>query len=532
MPTKLGSFWWAVAGSRSTTGHALLFGGPQMGYATPNVGYEVALHGAGFDVRGLSFAGAPGVLIGQNGNVAWSVTSGFGDQGDVYAESLDPADPTRYWYQGGWHVMEHRAETILVKGGAPVTLDVYRTVHGPVFAIDPVSHTALSERRAHWGQELAALQGMLQIDAAKTVAEGMDAAAAIPMSYNFLFADQQGHIGYRQAGRQPVRAPGFDRRLPLPGTGQAEWQGYLGPEAMPHVFDPPARSLGNWNNKPMPGWANGDAVTWGSVDRVQRILTLLASHETLSPEMVKDIAHDIGRRDYRADALLPFLLHALAVPGASSDPRLPQAKQILAGWDHRADEGEVGEAIFNEWRTQVFSDTLVDELGAYLAPLQALENTVGDSLLLRALQGPAASLPVARDYFNGVSPDAVLVHSLSRTLDTLTARYGTPDMTRWSFDPGTIGSRRCSAAQNAGAASRRLQKYGWQGQAIPAFEINRTTTQTRARRASRDRHQRALRLPRFDQAEAQQCRREQLGRFRLAAALDVRDDVGQRGEQR
>jgi penicillin G amidase len=438
VPTKLGSFWWAVTGSRSTTGNALLFGGPQMGYATPNVGYEVALHGAGLNVRGLSFAGAPGVLIGQNGRVAWSVTSGFGDQVDVYAEVLDPADPTRYSYQGGWQVMEHRTETIQVKGGAPVTLEVYRTVHGPVVATDPASHIALSQRRAHWGLELAAWQGMLQMDSITSVAEGVQAAAAIPMSYNFLFADQQGHIGYRQAGRQPVRAPGFDRRLPLPGTRQAEWQGFLGADAMPHVIDPPGGSLGNWNNKPMPGWGNGDAVSWGSVDRVQRILTLLGDSGKLSPEAVKAIAPDIGRHDYRADALLPFLLDALAVPGISSDPRLPQAKQMLADWNHRGDEGAVGESIFSEWRTQVFSDTLGDELGTYLVPLQALENPVGDSLLFRTLQGPDASLPVAHDYFNGVRPELALVNSLSRTLDTLTARNGTPDMTKWPFSPGTI----------------------------------------------------------------------------------------------
>ena len=43
--------------------------------------------------------------------------------------------------------------------------------------------------------------------------------------------------------------------------------------------------------------------------------------------MVKGIAHDIGRHDYRADALLPFLLDALAVSGVSTDPRLPQARR-------------------------------------------------------------------------------------------------------------------------------------------------------------------------------------------------------------
>ena len=141
--------------------------------------------------------------------------------------------------------------------------------------------------------------------------------------------------------------------------------------------------------------------------------------------MIKDIAHDIGRHA-TAHALLPFLLDALAVPGVSSDPRLPQARQILADWDHRADEGAVGESIFGAWRTQVFNDTLGDELGSFLVPLQDLANPVGDSLLFRALQGPAASLPVARDYFNGVPPEVALVDSLSRALDTLTPTTAHP----------------------------------------------------------------------------------------------------------
>jgi len=98
----------------------------------------------------------------------------------------------------------------------------------------------------------------------------------------------------------------------------------------------------------------------------------------------------------------------------------------------------VGESIFSAWRTQVFSDTLGDELGTFLVPLQDLANPVGDSLLFRALQGPVASLPVARDYFNGVPPEVALVNSLSRALDTLTAQFDTPDMTQWLFDPGTI----------------------------------------------------------------------------------------------
>jgi penicillin amidase len=438
IPTRLGSYWWAVAPSRSATGNAMLFGGPQMGHPVPNPGYEMGMHGPGIDVVGMASAGAPGILIGHNGHLAFSVTSGFGDQVDVYVELLHPTDPYRYWYNGSWQAMSRRTETIAVKGSAPITIEVARTVHGPVLAWDLANGIALSERRAHEGLEYQMWEGTLQIDAARTVEEAMAVVERFPLSFNILFADTNGHIGYRQAGRQPVRAAGFDRRLPLPGTGQAEWQGFLPPEAMPHVFDPPSGMLGNWNNKPMPGWINGDPVNWGIVDRVQRIFDLLASSPVLTPDQFKEIARDIGRHDYRADALLPYLLEAMDAPAAPSDPRLAQARQILSAWDHRADEGAVGESLFNMWRTYVFSDTLGDELGSYLVTLQDPFNPTGDSLLLRILLGPDASLPVARDYFNGADPAFVLVNSLIKAMDTLAAQYGTDDMTQWGWDPGTI----------------------------------------------------------------------------------------------
>jgi acyl-homoserine lactone acylase PvdQ len=42
---------------------ALLLGGPQMGYSTPQINHEMGIHGAGFDVTGMELAGWPLVPI-------------------------------------------------------------------------------------------------------------------------------------------------------------------------------------------------------------------------------------------------------------------------------------------------------------------------------------------------------------------------------------------------------------------------------------------------------------------------------------
>src|SRR5688500_7344354 len=85
VPTKLGSYAWAVSAARSANGFAMLYGGPQMGFSVPEVLHEVQLKGGnGFNVAGMAFAGVPPVLIGRNEHIAWTSTTATGDNLDHY----------------------------------------------------------------------------------------------------------------------------------------------------------------------------------------------------------------------------------------------------------------------------------------------------------------------------------------------------------------------------------------------------------------------------------------------------------------
>ena len=78
---------------------------------------------------------------------------------------------------------------------------------------------------------------------------------------NTMVADDSGSIGWWHPGRLPIRPKRWDERLPLPGTGQAEWRGFLKPSQLPHVINPERGWLANWNNMPSAGWTVGDAPT-------------------------------------------------------------------------------------------------------------------------------------------------------------------------------------------------------------------------------------------------------------------------------
>src|SRR5262249_46081860 len=252
IPTKLGSYAWAISPQRSTNGAAMLYGGPQMGFSTPEVVHNVELIGGnGFEVVGMGVAGGPGVIIGHNRQLAWTLTTQeAGDNLDIYRETLCDAGSgpgSGYEFNRSCVAFQSRVEQIRVRFETePVNLIVERSVHGPV--ISKQGNIGYSQKRAHWMRELDTVSAVAGLDRASNLAEFQQQVAKIALSFNVIYADQPGNIGYFVAGLNPVRAPGFDLRLPFPGDGSAEWTGQL--RSNPSSINPSQGGLANWNNKP------------------------------------------------------------------------------------------------------------------------------------------------------------------------------------------------------------------------------------------------------------------------------------------
>jgi acyl-homoserine lactone acylase PvdQ len=90
VPISAGSHGWVVSAAKSANGSAMLFGGPQVDFNTPELFHEVHLKGGnGFNVMGRAFAGVPFVYAGRTDHMAWAMTTGtFGDTRDTYIETL------------------------------------------------------------------------------------------------------------------------------------------------------------------------------------------------------------------------------------------------------------------------------------------------------------------------------------------------------------------------------------------------------------------------------------------------------------
>jgi penicillin G amidase len=436
-----------VIGPRlSADRHALLLGGPQMGYSTPQVNHEIGIHGAGFDVTGMELAGWPLVPIGVTPNHAWTLTSGGTDNTDLYVETvrLRPgAAAPEYLFGGSWHPMDCRTERF-------VTGDrrLCETRHGPVLSPLPQaptpSATAIAMKIAVRGMEMRSYDAWLALGRARNLSEFAAAAAGAAYNFNVFYADGRGNIAYWHVGRIPVRAAGDNPFLPHDGTGGAEWRGFLPFHEQPHALNPRQGWLASWNNKPAEDWPNSSAGfwDWGPAHRVN---TLVEQLERVRPgtATVRTLERINRTAGWTTDTpsgsagtvfvstLLDDLLRHVDV---GADPRLRPVVHRLRAWDWlqvdantdgRYDDPAV--AVFNTWWPALIEQVFADEFPMGLDG-QVDGNVLGN-LVARVL-GERHSLPLAHDYLDGQRVRAAVTAALVQAIDQLTAQYG-PDVRGW-----------------------------------------------------------------------------------------------------
>jgi len=358
-----GSNAWVVAPSRSLTRKPVLAGDPHLPATIPGMWYENHLCAPDFEVVGASFAGVPGVVIGHNEDLAWSVTNGAIDQQDLYIEQADPNDPTRFAYNGQFEQAQVFEEQIRVRWRAqPVVERVVVTRHGPLIShlIPEAERAALPPLAVRWvGHEPGGnLRSVLRMNAA-TSTEEFEAALAdwtVP-AQNFIFADVRGNIGYRLAGRIPMRANHIGA-VPAPGwTGTHEWTGAIPFAELPNAANPETGFLVSANNKPVgdeyphflglefnPGW------------RAQRITEALSERERYSVRDMEEIQLDT-KSPYAAE-----LTRWLTLIN-SDDPWEKVSIQALRKWNHRMEVDSMPALIFHQTLLYLLEMVFGDKLG-------------------------------------------------------------------------------------------------------------------------------------------------------------------------
>jgi penicillin amidase len=444
LPVRWGSYGWVIGPNRTLSGSPILVGGPQMGFSTPQIAHEIHYSTDHLNVVGMAIPGIPVVLVGHNDYLAWTMTSGLTDMIDIFAEKLNPKNKYQYYYKGAYRDMEMRVEKVKIKGGKTLEIELYDTVHGPVSSWDEQAGVAYSYAASYAGHEIKTAEAFYKFNRAKNLEEFGNAAEGIYTNHNLIAASASGDIGYWHCGRPPVRAPGYDQRLPAPGTGEYDWTGLRPFSQMPKIVNPKQGFIVNWNNKPAASYGNGDFPVWGEIYHLHRVEQLIKAHGRMDFDQIRHIIIDISTHDYAADYLKQHLLAAIGrKPRSRSDKRIEEAASYLEMWDNHAEDGSIAKSIFDAWYREMlnatFGETLkeVKALTAAEGSAQVYNLLVQPSLLLHAIEGAKSGVPPSRDYFNGRDRDDVMIASLIEAIDTLTKKQGA-QMNLWIYSQGII----------------------------------------------------------------------------------------------
>ncbi|MGG7603205.1 penicillin acylase family protein [Massilia sp. BKSP1R2A-1] len=344
---SVGSNNWAVAGSRSSSGAAIVSDDMHLGLQLPNIWYRLALRfpdgkGGQRRVAGVSLPGAPPTVIaGSNGQVAWAFTNSYADLIDLVALERDPARAGQVRLPSGWETPQSHVEMIAVKGAQPERFVVRDTSLGPIreaagrlYAVRWVAHDDAAVNLNH-----------LQFETVASVEEGLEVAAidGIP-AQNIVVGDAAGNIGWTIAGTLPARGTAqFATTFPVTGDTPS-WSGLLPAQRYPRIVNPADGQITTANSRQLMG--EGAAVLGdGGFDLGARNRQIADGLQALGGKLDVRKVFDVALDD-RALFMAGWRERALRVLDAQAmkgQPQRAEFRRLLEqSWDGHASVDSVG----------------------------------------------------------------------------------------------------------------------------------------------------------------------------------------------
>ncbi len=355
---EIGSNGFAIAPSRSKTGHAMLYINPHVPFYFRS---EVQLvSGEGLDVYGAVTWGQFFVYQGFNQHCGWMHTSSNADVGDLYAEKMTQKDGQWYYeYNGQLKPVTSRKLVFKVKKGDVVEqkeITGYYTHHGPVLGSRDGKWLSLKANNRSYN---ALLESWL-ITKANTFDEYKKAMSLLSnATNNTVYADDKGNIAFWYGNFMPKRDPKLDWTLPVDGTTPAtEWQGLHQLDELVHVYNPQTGWIENCNSTPFTssGASSPDKTKYpaymapdGQNFRAVNAIKLLDNDQKLTLDELIDKGYDHYLTAF--DILLPPLFNAYNTADDSLKQKIALPIQLLQQWDRRTAANSAATTLAIEWGT-------------------------------------------------------------------------------------------------------------------------------------------------------------------------------------
>ncbi|RYZ52322.1 MAG: penicillin acylase family protein, partial [Chitinophagaceae bacterium] len=266
-----GSNNWAVSGSKTASGAAILSNDPHLRLTLPAIWFEMQMHTPTMNAYGATFPSIPGVVIGFNEDISFGFTNAGRDVIDYYKIRFKDESRREYWYNGGWQAVDMRVEEIKKINGDVFRDSVAYTVFGPVIydhTFNNGDSTLKTSVAMRWTAHDPSNELLMwyKLNRAKNYD---DYAAAIrhfsAPGQNMIFASKTGDIAIWQQGKFPLRWEGQGLYV-MPGEDTSyAWKGFIPLDDNPHVLNPAQGFIQSANQRAVdstyPYFIPGDYIT-------------------------------------------------------------------------------------------------------------------------------------------------------------------------------------------------------------------------------------------------------------------------------
>ena len=417
----LGSNNWVVSGAHTATGKPLLANDMHLELSIPPIWYETQLTAPGWNVKGFSLPGTPGVVVGHNDRIAWGFTNNGADVLDLYIETFNPANPDEYKVNGQWRKADVFDDVIHVKGAADEHLKVVVTRHGPVVRREDDKVYAMRWTALEPGGLANTYSWLGKAQNWKEFREALRHVWG--PGQNVIYADVDGNIGYTVAARVPIRKKGHGT-VPVPGdTDEYEWTGYIPFADMPQSFNPDSGLIVTANARVTgPDYKSYLTDDWEEPYRTARIYDLLHDKHDLRPEDMLQVQTDTYSYPH------VFIAEQLVASANAAPPKDPRTKKLIEEakqWNGIADANSTVVPFLNA----TMYGTLDLMLEPYLGKHPELYDWRKVAFLQRMLtERPARWLPSGYKNY-----DELLTAAADRAVHELEAETRDPDSDDWTW---------------------------------------------------------------------------------------------------
>lgn len=349
-----GSNGWAVDQSKTADGRAIVANDMHLRLSIPNTWYRVSLRYRDVEISGVILPGAPAIVVGSNGHVAWGFTYIAGDFLDLVQLEINPENSDEYKTPNGWRRFEVINERIEIRGGEHIVQPVKLTIWGPV-SPNPLMGQLVA---IHWTalQPEAVGMELLDIDQAPTLDDALDIMNRFggPL-LNVTMADDAGQIAWTYCGKIPIRK-GFDGSSTKSwADGGIGWEGYIPPSELPRVISPPEGFIATANNRTLgKDYPYIVGYNFANSHRAYRINKRLREMDQVTEQDMFQLQLDTTNHFF--EFYQQLALSVLTEDAIANEPLLLQAQKQIAAWDGQVEVDSVAFGLLVRFRETLAED--------------------------------------------------------------------------------------------------------------------------------------------------------------------------------